>query len=94
MITCILQTSDSAPPKEQEEYEEKSLPVQLAEVGGEDSDILLTKPANREQLEIVRRIEKRDAVLVQGPPGTGRTHLLRILCRSLQVANSRRQQSI
>lgn len=55
---------------------EKSLPQQLAEVGGEDPDILLTKPANKEQLEIARRISNYDAVLVQGPPGTGKTHTI------------------
>lgn len=60
----------------EEDSSEKSLSEQLAEVGGEDTDILLTKPANKEQLEIARRISKYDAVLVQGPPGTGKTHTI------------------
>ena len=43
---------------------------------GEDEDILLSKPANAEQLEIARRLERQGAVLVQGPPGTGKTHTI------------------
>ena len=65
-----------APVVVEEDIPDKSLPVQLAEVGGEDIDILLTKPANKEQLEIARRISKYDGVLVQGPPGTGKTHTI------------------
>lgn len=55
---------------------EVTLEQSLAEVGGEDVDILLAKPANKEQLEIARQIEHHDAVLVQGPPGTGKTHTI------------------
>lgn len=40
----------------------------------EDSDVLFTKPANAEQLDIARCLERNDCVLVQGPPGTGKTH--------------------
>jgi len=43
---------------------------------GEDEHILLSKPANAEQLEIARRLEKHGAVVVQGPPGTGKTHTI------------------
>lgn len=43
---------------------------------GEDESILLSKPANAEQLEIARRLDKNGAVLVQGPPGTGKTHTI------------------
>ncbi|WP_442766972.1 AAA domain-containing protein, partial [Mitsuokella multacida] len=59
-----------------EEGREKTLEQELAEVGGEDADILLAKPANKEQLEIAQQIERHDAVLVQGPPGTGKTHTI------------------
>lgn len=55
---------------------ERSIEERLAEINGEASDILLAKPANREQLEIARRIERTSAVLVQGPPGTGKTHTI------------------
>lgn len=41
-----------------------------------DEDILLPKPANREQLDIAREISSHPAVLVQGPPGTGKTHTI------------------
>jgi len=43
---------------------------------GEDEHILLSKPANAEQLEIAHRLERNNAVLVQGPPGTGKTHTI------------------
>lgn len=58
------------------ELKEKTITEQLAEVGGEDGDILLAKPANKEQLEIAQQIERHNAVLVQGPPGTGKTHTI------------------
>ena len=42
----------------------------------DDADILLTKPANPEQIRIARRIEHSGGVLVQGPPGTGKTYTI------------------
>ena len=43
---------------------------------GLDENILLTKPANSEQLAVARYLEKNGSVLVQGPPGTGKTHTI------------------
>jgi len=43
---------------------------------GIDEEVLLTLPANNEQLKIVKYLEKYGAVLVQGPPGTGKTHTI------------------
>ncbi|MBU3207750.1 AAA family ATPase [Clostridium algidicarnis] len=43
---------------------------------GLDKDILLTKPANTEQLLVAKHLETNGAVLVQGPPGTGKTHTI------------------
>ncbi|MEW5953838.1 MAG: AAA domain-containing protein [Bacillota bacterium] len=43
---------------------------------GEDEDILLSKEANAEQVQIARSLEKHGAVLVEGPPGTGKTHTI------------------
>lgn len=54
----------------------KTFEEALAETSGEDADILLAKPANKEQLEIARQIEVHDSVIVQGPPGTGKTHTI------------------
>ena len=48
----------------------------LSDARGEAADILLTKPANAEQLSIAREIEQAPAVVVQGPPGTGKTHTI------------------
>lgn len=43
---------------------------------GIDEGILLTKPANSEQLAVAKYFESNSAVLVQGPPGTGKTHTI------------------
>ena len=43
---------------------------------GIDENILLTKPANTEQLAVAKYLETNGAVLVQGPPGTGKTHTI------------------
>ncbi|BEU87091.1 hypothetical protein TAMA11512_05550 [Selenomonas sp. TAMA-11512] len=59
-----------------EERPAKTAEQRLAELGGEDSEILLAMPANREQLAIAQQIERYDSVIVQGPPGTGKTHTI------------------
>lgn len=48
----------------------------------EHDDVLLTKPANAEQVAILRKLSKQDGVLVQGPPGTGKTHTIANLISS------------
>jgi very-short-patch-repair endonuclease len=40
------------------------------------SNVLLSKPANAEQVEIIQKLERFGAVIVQGPPGTGKTHTI------------------
>jgi len=45
-------------------------------LGNEDTDILLSKPANQEQLQIAKQLDHKGTVLVQGPPGTGKTHTI------------------
>ncbi|HWF20133.1 MAG TPA: AAA domain-containing protein, partial [Verrucomicrobiae bacterium] len=57
--------------------------------GNEDADVLLSKPANREQLEIARHLARRDCVLVQGPPGTGKTHTIANLLGHLLAQGKR-----
>ena len=54
----------------------EELKDRLALASGESEKILLTKPANREQVRIAEKIARYDAVLVQGPPGTGKTHTI------------------
>ncbi len=44
--------------------------------GGMDEEVLLTLPANNEQLSVVKHLDDYGAVLVQGPPGTGKTHTI------------------
>lgn len=59
--------------------EKVALPEEDAEemaFGNEDDEILLSKPANQEQLQIARQLGHRGTVLVQGPPGTGKTHTI------------------
>lgn len=57
--------------KQQEDIVEKSW-----NYSGIDEDVLLTLPANNEQLRIIKYLERYGAVLVQGPPGTGKTHTI------------------
>jgi very-short-patch-repair endonuclease len=42
----------------------------------EAEDVLLSKPANPEQIRIAQEIGRHGGVLVQGPPGTGKTHTI------------------
>lgn len=39
-------------------------------------ELLLSKPANKEQRRVGERLERHGAVVVQGPPGTGKTHTI------------------
>src|SRR6266849_2736640 len=41
-----------------------------------ESGVLLSKPANPEQIRIAQQLEEHGGVLVQGPPGTGKTHTI------------------
>jgi very-short-patch-repair endonuclease len=41
-----------------------------------EGEVLLSKPANPEQIRIARQLEEHGGVLVQGPPGTGKTHTI------------------
>ena len=53
------------------------VPVSDPFVQGDPADrILLSKEANEEQFEIALRLERYGAVLVKGPPGTGKTHTI------------------
>lgn len=56
---------------------------------GEPPDVLLSKPANAEQVQIARALARHRAVLVQGPPGTGKSHTIANLIGHL-VANGKR----
>src|SRR5467141_3087227 len=44
--------------------------------GEADAAVLLSKPANPDQIRIARQLEEYGGVLVQGPPGTGKTHTI------------------
>src|SRR6266478_2567843 len=48
-------------------------PIGSTQTGGE---VLLSKPANPEQIRIAQQLEEHGGVLVQGPPGTGKTHTI------------------
>lgn len=58
------------------DFEEPSMESKIAETAGEDEEILMVKPANREQLQVARAVKSNPAVVVQGPPGTGKTHTI------------------
>lgn len=55
---------------------EEKTEIRPIDPNGEDEEILLSKPANSEQLLIADRLNHYNAVLVQGPPGTGKTHTI------------------
>jgi len=57
--------------------------------GNENEEVLLSKPANKEQLEIARQLARRDCVLVQEPPGTGKTHTIANLLGHLLAQGKR-----
>jgi very-short-patch-repair endonuclease len=42
----------------------------------EPENVLLSKPANPEQIRIAQYTQTKGGVLVQGPPGTGKTHTI------------------
>ncbi len=48
----------------------------VLDVNGDNEEILFTKEANTEQLDIALKVNKFGSVLVQGPPGTGKTHTI------------------
>lgn len=45
-------------------------------VGRNDLEIYFPLPSNEEQKKIIQAVEKSDAVLVKGPPGTGKSHTI------------------
>lgn len=49
---------------------------EISTLGNEDAEILLSKAANQEQLQIAKQLQYKGTVLVQGPPGTGKTHTI------------------
>jgi hypothetical protein len=50
--------------------------VQPVRQSGPSQDLLLTRPANPEQEQVIRQLQHAGMVLVQGPPGTGKTHTI------------------
>ncbi len=61
--------TDVAPPS-------REGPEDPVELWSEPEDVLLSKPANPEQIQIAQRLDRSGCVLVQGPPGTGKTHTI------------------
>jgi very-short-patch-repair endonuclease len=51
---------------------EAEVPASLSE----PTDVLLSKPANPEQIRIAQHTDTTGGTLVQGPPGTGKTHTI------------------
>lgn len=71
-----IASPDGIPSVALDDDTELSFEDKLAATAGEDANILLTKKANAEQLNIALDIERNDVLLVQGPPGTGKTHTI------------------
>jgi very-short-patch-repair endonuclease len=53
-----------------------AFPRSLPSPNSEDEQVLFSKPANSEQMDIAYHLAQHGAVLVQGPPGTGKTHTI------------------
>jgi very-short-patch-repair endonuclease len=64
---------EESPIPDEEPVESESSENAVAENG---VDVLLSKPANPEQIRIAKQLEEHGGVLVQGPPGTGKTHTI------------------
>jgi very-short-patch-repair endonuclease/DNA polymerase III delta prime subunit len=57
--------------------------------GRNPEDLFFPKPYNREQVQIVERLEQAPGVVAQGPPGTGKTHTIaNIICHNLAKGRS------
>lgn len=57
--------------------------------GRNPEDLYFPKPYNREQVQIVERLEQAPGVVAQGPPGTGKTHTIaNIICHNLAKGRS------
>src|SRR3989442_8061608 len=54
-----------------------------------EGEVLLSKPANPEQIRIAQQLEEHGGVLVQGPPGTGKTHTIGNLVGHLLAQGNR-----
>src|SRR5947208_1560267 len=67
---ALLKIVGLAPPPTEDEKAE------TCEPGDEPEEVLLSKPANPEQIRIAVRLERDGCVLVQGPSGTGKTHTI------------------
>jgi very-short-patch-repair endonuclease/uncharacterized protein YoxC len=68
---------------------DESTEVITSMLGNEDEEILLSKPANKEQLKIAKQLARGNCVLVQGPPGTGKTHTIANLLGHLLAQGKR-----
>jgi very-short-patch-repair endonuclease len=62
-----------------------ALEVMEAETEG----VLLSKPANLEQVQLAQQLDRHHGVLVQGPPGTGKTHSIANLLGHLLAQGKR-----
>ena len=62
---------EESPVPESEELQAATVPLLPIE-----HDVLLSKPANPEQIRIAKQLSEHGGVLVQGPPGTGKTHTI------------------
>src|SRR5260370_39788367 len=53
-------------------------------MGEEVGDGFVVKRFNEDQLEIIRRLSRSDGLVVQRPPGTGKTHTIaNLLCHAM-----------
>ncbi len=81
-IVGLIETDDAVPDAVRrlveivEDDGECSPPSRSSQPSVVDTELYFPLPANKEQRMIVQRIEQHRGVLVEGPPGTGKSHTI------------------
>lgn len=88
-FTLFKNPSNEAPTFAKIPFRGISSPCPEPVSGRNPEDLFFPKPYNREQVQIVERLEQAPGVVAQGPPGTGKTHTIaNIICHNLAKGRS------
>lgn len=88
LMVELRKPNSHIPPAALRLVREPSHTINATKAEAEDDDPLkdfyFPRPSNNAQVDIIRRLEHSDAVIVEGPPGTGKTHTIaNIICHFL-----------
>ncbi|MDW8414655.1 MAG: AAA family ATPase [Thermaurantiacus sp.] len=82
VLAMVRDPADHVDDREPPKYRRVSFLPGVTHANG--SDLFFPKPYNAEQVRIVERLAVRPAVVVEGPPGTGKSHTIaNIVCHWL-----------